>query len=80
VGGVTLFIPLPAECAEKERVRLIKEREQCIEQQNKLRAQLANNEFLAKAPPPVVGKLRLSLEQSEQQLAALMEKLRVYDA
>ena len=42
VGNLKLTIPLPEEMREKERLRLIKEKEKLIQQQNQARVQLAN--------------------------------------
>lgn len=75
VGNLTLIIPLPQEMKEKEKIRLVKEREKLIIQENTLRQQLANQGFLEKAPPPLVEKLKNSLSQTEKELAETMKKL-----
>ncbi len=76
VGNLKLVIPLPAEFKEKEKIRLVKERDKYITQQNSLREQLANEGFLAKAPPPLVEKLKNSLTQTERELDETMSKLK----
>ncbi len=77
VGALKLTIPLPQEMREKEKVRLIKEKEKLINEQNNLRTQLSNQEFLQKAPPQLVEKLRASLAQSEKGLSEALAKLEV---
>lgn len=76
VGNLKLVIPLPEEFKEKEKVRLVKERDKYIAQQNNLRQQLANTDFVEKAPPQLVEKLKKSLEQMEKELNETMAKLK----
>jgi valyl-tRNA synthetase len=75
VGNLTLIIPLPEALKEKERVRLIKERDRLIAQGNTLRQQLGNEGFLEKAPPQLIDKLKNSLSQAEKELAETLRKL-----
>jgi valyl-tRNA synthetase len=75
VGSLKLVIPLPQEFKEKEKVRLIKERDKCILLQNQLRTQLANTAFLEKAPPQLIEKLKNSLDQTEKELIETTSKL-----
>jgi valyl-tRNA synthetase len=75
VGNLKLIVPLPQELRDKEKLRLHKERDKLIAQQNGMRQQLANGDFVAKAPPPLVEKLKLNLTQSEKELAEVMQKL-----
>lgn len=75
VGNLKLVIPLPQEFKEKEKVRLVKERDKYIIQQNSLREQLANSAFLEKAPPQLVEKLKNTLTQTEKELTETMRKL-----
>lgn len=77
VGSLKLTIPLPQEMREREKVRLIKEKEKLINEQNSLRTQLSNEAFLAKAPPQLVEKLKSSLAQSEKALSEALAKLDV---
>lgn len=76
VGSLKLVIPLPSEFKEKERVRLVKERDKYIAQTNTLRQQLGNSEFLEKAPPQLVEKLKNNLIQGEKELAETMSKMK----
>ena len=75
VGNLKLIIPLPQEFKEKEKVRLVKEKDKHIAQANNLRQQLGNTDFLAKAPPQLVEKLKTNLAQSEKELAETISKL-----
>ncbi len=75
VGNLKLTIPLPEEMREKERLRLIKEKEKLIQQQNQARVQLANADFIQKAPPALIAKTRETLQQSETELANVIQKL-----
>ncbi len=75
VGNLKLVIPLPQEFKEKEKIRLVKERDKYIVQQNNLRTQLSNTDFLEKAPAQLVDKLKNSLVQTEKELNETMKKL-----
>jgi valyl-tRNA synthetase len=76
LGSLKIVIPLPAEMKEKEKSRLLKEQEKLIQQQNGARTQLANPDFVAKAPPALVEKLQRSLEQTSTELSSLAQKLK----
>ncbi|MBS0620178.1 MAG: valine--tRNA ligase [Verrucomicrobia bacterium] len=75
VGSLQLIIPLPEELKEKEKIRLTKERDKLIAQQNTLRGQLGNAEFLAKAPSHLIEKLQNSLSQAERELEEIIKKI-----
>jgi valyl-tRNA synthetase len=75
VGNIKVIIPLPHAFKEKERVRLFKEKDKLIEQQNQLRTQLSNEPFLEKAPPQLIEKLKGNLSQAEIALEEVMKKL-----
>lgn len=75
VGNLKLVIPLPDELKEKEKVRLIKERDKYIAQTNTLRQQMSNTEFLEKAPPQLIEKFNNNLAQAEKELNETMRKL-----
>lgn len=75
VGNLKLVIPLPEEMKEREKIRLTKEKEKLIAQQNGLREKLANTEFVEKAPPALVDKMRQNLAQTEKELAETIQKL-----
>jgi len=75
VGALNLIIPLPEEYKEKEKVRLVKEKEKLIGEENRLRQQLGNPVFLEKAPPALVDKLQATLVQTEKELVQTCQKL-----
>jgi valyl-tRNA synthetase len=79
VGNLKLVIPLPQEFKEKEKVRLVKERDKYIVQQNNLRQQLSNTEFLEKAPPQLIEKIKNTLTQTEKELTETMHKLTQFE-
>lgn len=76
VGSIKLIIPLPAEMREKEIIRLTKEQEKLIQQQNKTREQLANPQFVERAPSELVEKLKAAIVQAERELAEVSAKLK----
>ncbi len=78
VSGLKLQIPLPDEMREKERIRLVKEKEKMIIQANGAREKLANPNFTAKAPPELVAKFQQTLEQAERILIEIGQKLELF--
>ena len=75
VDTVKIFVPIPEELFHREQNRLLKEQERLIAAANKARAQLGNQEFLAKAPQNLVEKHQQALAQTEQELASVNAKL-----
>jgi valyl-tRNA synthetase len=75
IEDLRLIIPLPSEMREKEKARLLKEREKLIELQNGARIKLGNQEFVQKAPPQLVEKLQHNLQQAEKDLFEIAQKL-----
>jgi valyl-tRNA synthetase len=75
VKSLKLTIPLPEEMKEKEKLRLVKEKERLIAQQNTLRGQLANVDFVQKAPPALVEKIKNNLLQAEKALEDTLKTL-----
>ncbi len=73
VEGISLFIPMPEALMEQEKQRLAKEEKKITEAIAKIEAQLANENFIAKAPPELITKQRAALEEARQAL----EKIRV---
>ena len=72
------MIPLPTELRGKELTRLAKEQERLEQNCAKLRKQLANEAFVAKAPAELVAKQKQLLKQSEQELAEIRSKLETH--
>ena len=77
VDHYKLILPLPSELKEKEKLRLIKEQEKLIQEQHRFRAQLANTDFIEKAPSHLVEKLRTNVTQAEKELFEISKKLEV---
>ncbi len=75
IGHFKIIIPIPNELLNQEKVRLIKERERLAIAVEKMKMQLGNNEFVAKAPPALIEKNTSQLAQNEKELLAVTEKL-----
>lgn len=75
VGTLKLMIPIPESFKIKEKGRLEKEREKLEKVLESTSLKLANEEFKAKAPAQVVGKLEETLTQTKNQLADIHKKL-----
>ncbi len=75
IENLQLIIPLPEEMREKERTRLQKVQEKLIKQEKQLRAKLANDSFVQKAPPELVENTKNSLAQIENQLIDISKNL-----
>lgn len=79
ISNLTLTIPLPNEMREKEKVRLIKEKDKALVKINGAKEKLANSDFIAKAPPELVAKFQQNLSQAERELAEISAKLEGMD-
>ena len=75
VGETKIVIPLPEELREKEKARLVKEKEKLQKQIASLSGQLANENFLARAPKELVDKTKSNLLSTEKKLAEVEKKL-----
>ncbi len=75
VDSIKIFIPIPEELFHREQNRLIKEQERLTTSVDKARAQLSNQEFIAKAPQHLVEKHHQALVQTEEELASVKAKL-----
>ena len=76
VGGVEIYLPLAGMVdLEKERQRLSAELERITQAIARSEGILANEEFLAKAPPQVVQRERDKLADYRQKQAKLQERL-----
>lgn len=75
VNNLTVIIPLPKELEEKERLRLEKVQEKLIKSEHQLRTQLANEQFIARAPKELVDTSRANLAQIEHELTEVGKKL-----
>ncbi len=75
VSKLRIIIPLPEELREKEKLRLEKEKEKLSKAAENTRKQLANENFINKAPPSLIERQRDLLEQTETELAQVKSKL-----
>jgi len=73
LDSVTIFIPMPPELMEQEKLRLAKEEKRLLEQIERSEKQLSNEHFVAKAPPELIAKQRAQLEQWKEQLASIVK-------
>lgn len=73
--GVKIILPLPEELLKQELQRLEKEKEKLGTSLEKLKTQLANEEFVSKAPPQLIEKQRQQLAQGEKELEEIVNKL-----
>jgi valyl-tRNA synthetase len=75
-AGVEIYLPLAGLVdAAKERERLTKERENLENYVRSQEAKLANPDFAARAPAPVVEKARASLAEKKEELRKIIEGL-----
>lgn len=75
IDALKVVIPLPAEMVAQEKVRLEKELDKLSKSAEKLKTQLSNIEFTAKAPPQLIEKQNATLKQTEHEIAHVQEKL-----
>lgn len=64
IGSLKVTLPLPEELIAKEAERLAKEKERLSGVIEKLKGQLANEEFVAKAPEKLIAATRAQLEKA----------------
>lgn len=76
VDGVKVFIPIPEELLKQEMMRLNKEKERLIQSIDRLKSQLANENFVKNAPPELITKQQDLLKQAEQDLEHILEKVK----
>jgi valyl-tRNA synthetase len=65
IGSLKVTLPLPEELIAKEAERLAKEKERLSVVIDKLKGQLANEEFVAKAPEKLIAATRAQLEKAQ---------------
>ena len=75
LGELKVMIPLPEEMMQKEKMRLIKEKEKILLSLERLKAQLSNEEFVSKAPQNLIANQRELLDKSETELREVTVKL-----
>lgn len=72
---IKIIIPIPEEMLKQEKVRLLKEKERLTIAVEKIKLQLSNQEFVARAPAALIEKNNALLKQSEKELFEVSEKL-----
>jgi len=75
VADTEIAVALPAVDRSEERRRLERELAEAEAYAERLRAQLANQQFLAKAPERVIEGVRRNLEEAEARVAGLRERI-----
>lgn len=78
--GIKIIIPLPEELMKQEFSRLNKEKEKLGNSLEKLRGQLANPEFVSRAPPHLIEKQKEQLANNEKELHEIVKKLEAFNA
>jgi valyl-tRNA synthetase len=75
VGALKIMIPLPEEFLKQQKNRLEKELEKLAGNLDKLKKQLANQEFVKNAPANLIEKHKLTLQQTEIEIGHITAKL-----
>lgn len=75
LNNLKVIIPIPDELLKQEKARLIKDRDRLSMAIEKTKSQLANSEFVAKAPPALIEKHNAQLAQNEKELQDVAHKL-----
>lgn len=70
-----VIIPLPAELQEREKLRLQKELDRVQKEVQSLKAKLSNDSFTQRAPPQIVEKVRINLNEAIENEKAISSKL-----
>jgi valyl-tRNA synthetase len=79
LNNLKVFIPIPDDMLKQEKTRLAKEKERLSLAVEKMKIQLANTEFVAKAPPALIEKHQTQLAQNEKELQEVSGKLSQMD-
>lgn len=80
VEDLKVIIPMPEEFTKQEASRLDKEKERLEKQLERIRGQLANENFVNKAPEHLIEKTRNQLVQTEKEFEEVISKLRLLQA
>ena len=75
LGNLKIVIPLPKDLEEKEKIRLLKEKERLVKTLEKTKQQLSNKDFLNKAPKCLIEKQEDLQEKTENELSQIESKL-----
>lgn len=75
LGNIKIILPLPEDLIQQETNRLEKEKEKALQTLKKLEEQLSNQEFVEKAPAPLVEKLKEQLMQAKKVIESIEKKI-----
>lgn len=75
VEQIKIFIPLPEQLLQQEKVRLLKEKEKLEINMQRIQTQLSNPEFMNNAPASLVDKQKQLYALAEQEHKETTEKL-----
>lgn len=78
VDDITICIPLPEECRDRELERLSKQKLQHQKQLDSLTRQMSNREFLRKAPLHITRTMEKKIKDLKNALAILEKKMQVF--
>jgi valyl-tRNA synthetase len=78
--SLKIILPLPEDLLKQELLRLTKEKDKLNVTLEKLRTQLANRDFVNKAPAPLIQQQRQQLDQGEKELHEIVCKLQSIEA
>jgi valyl-tRNA synthetase len=73
--ALKMILPLPEELLKQELLRLTKEKDKLTASLEKLRTQLANPEFVSRAPTQLIEKQQQQLAQGEKELQEITRQL-----
>lgn len=76
--SLKIILPLPEELLKQELQRLTKEQDKLNVSLEKLRTQLANPDFVNRAPAQLIEKQQQQLTQSEKELEEIFQKLQSF--
>ncbi len=76
--SLKIILPLPEDLLKQELLRLTKEKEKLTTSLEKLRMQLANPDFVSRAPAQLIEKQQQQLAQGERELQEITQKLQSF--
>lgn len=74
-NNMKVIIPIPSDLLKQEKTRLVKEKERLSLALEKMKSQLANRDFVERAPAALIEKNQLQLLQTEKELLEVTGKL-----
>lgn len=75
IESLKILIPLPEQLLKQEKARLLKEKEKLLSNIERMKKQFDNPDFINNAPIQLVEKQKLLLQQTEQELVEVSNKL-----